>query len=166
MSSRAILRCQRRLTVSPAISAVPGVSSAAAAGTATSRSRKVGEAVEEQERADCWALGLLIDAVIRVLVLRVLQVDKALLKAMLRHRHARRDTAEVEISCRAAIMAVGDKKKIANKIVRGQLLAKDRKAKSKEKLRRRIARREAEKRGEQVERGEQQHDALNLLCRH
>lgn len=42
---------------------------------------------------------------------------------------------------------------VRNKIVRGQLLAKQKKEKAQAKLRKRIARKEAENRGEVVERG-------------
>ena len=42
---------------------------------------------------------------------------------------------------------------VRNKIVRGQLLAKQKKEKAQAKLRKRIARKEAEERGEVVERG-------------
>ncbi|KAK4050433.1 Ribosome production factor 1 [Microbotryomycetes sp. JL201] len=50
-------------------------------------------------------------------------------------------------------LAANDIRKVRNKIVRGQLLAKHRKEQQKDKLKRRIARREAEKRGEVVEKG-------------
>lgn len=48
----------------------------------------------------------------------------------------------------------GDISGVRNKIVRGQLLAKQKKEKNQAKLRKRIARKEAENRGEEVERGE------------
>lgn len=48
----------------------------------------------------------------------------------------------------------GDISTVRNKIVRGQLLAKQKKEKNQAKLRKRIARKEAENRGEEVERGE------------
>lgn len=47
----------------------------------------------------------------------------------------------------------GDISGVRNKIVRGQLLAKQKKEKAQAKLRKRIARKEAENRGEEVERG-------------
>ncbi|KAK4699175.1 hypothetical protein P7C70_g7087, partial [Phenoliferia sp. Uapishka_3] len=47
----------------------------------------------------------------------------------------------------------GDISGVRNKIVRGQLLAKQKKEKAQAKLRKRIARKEAEERGEVVERG-------------
>lgn len=43
---------------------------------------------------------------------------------------------------------------IKNKVVRGQMLAKEKKEKAQAKLKKRIARKEAEDRGETVERGE------------
>ncbi|KAM0793716.1 hypothetical protein ACM66B_001141 [Microbotryomycetes sp. NB124-2] len=50
-------------------------------------------------------------------------------------------------------LAANDIRKVRNKVVRGQLLAKHRKEQQKDKLKRRIARKEAEKRGETVEKG-------------
>lgn len=46
-----------------------------------------------------------------------------------------------------------DLSSIRNKIVRGQLLKKQKRDKNQQKLKRRIARKEAEQRGETVERG-------------
>lgn len=46
-----------------------------------------------------------------------------------------------------------DIRKVRNKVVRGQLLAKAKKDKSQAKLKKRIARKQAEQRGETVERG-------------
>lgn len=48
----------------------------------------------------------------------------------------------------------GDISGVRNKIVRGQLLARQKKEKAQNKLRKRIERKEAENRGEVVERGE------------
>ena len=47
----------------------------------------------------------------------------------------------------------GDISGVRNKIVRGQLLARQKKEKAQNKLRKRIERKEAENRGEVVERG-------------
>jgi ribosome production factor 1 len=53
-----------------------------------------------------------------------------------------------------------DIRDIKNKIVRGQLVAAEKKAKAQAKLRKRIARKEAEQRGEEVERGEYTTDCV------